>query len=76
MTHRLEKKLDNGPLLRAPPMPKTAPALAKISRPKLYRVARRERLFERLYDCRQRPIISASGALIGVLLDRATAATH
>jgi DNA-binding SARP family transcriptional activator len=42
-------------------MPKTAPALAKVSRPKLYRVAPRERLFERLDDCRQRPIVWVSG---------------
>lgn len=49
------------PLLRAPRMPNTAPALAKVSRPKLYRVAPRERLFERLDDCRQRPIVWVSG---------------
>ena len=49
------------PLLQASRMPKIAPALAKVSRPKLYRVAPRERLFERLDDCRHRPIVWVSG---------------
>jgi len=38
-------------------MPKISPSLAKVSRPKLYRVAPRERLFERLDECRRRPIV-------------------
>ena len=37
------------------------PALAKLGRPKLHRVAPRERLFERLDDLRQRPIVWISG---------------
>ena len=42
-------------------MPKISPPLAKVSRPKLYRVAPRERLFERLDECRRQPIVWISG---------------
>ena len=42
-------------------MPKVPPALAKLSRPKLYRVAPRDRLFERLDEACQRPMVWIAG---------------
>jgi LuxR family maltose regulon positive regulatory protein len=57
-------------------MIRAAPALAKLSRPKLYRVAPRERLFALLDDRRQHPIVWVAGppgagktALIATYLD-------
>jgi len=37
------------------------PVLAKLTRPKLHQVVRRERLFERLDECRTRPLVWVYG---------------
>jgi DNA-binding SARP family transcriptional activator len=43
-------------------MPQQAPELAKLSRPRLYRAAPRERLFRRLDELRERPLVWITGA--------------
>ena len=63
MTHR-SKKMDNCSYSGPPRIPKISPPLAKVSCPTLYRVAPRERLFERLDECRRRPIVWISGPRI------------
>ena len=51
MTHGLENAAAS----------RRAPALAKLGRPQLHRIASRERLFERLDDFRRRPVVWISG---------------
>jgi hypothetical protein len=46
---------------RTPEPPATRPALAKFSRPRLYNVLQRERLFERLDAAREHPIVWIAG---------------
>src|SRR5262245_37287537 len=58
MPHRSQKRADQD---RGPARAPRRPALPKLTRPQLYRVAPRERLFERLDECRHRSVVWISG---------------
>src|SRR5512141_1765503 len=58
---KMTRSCDASPSTPAPRMSKSAPSLAKFSRPRLFAVQKRERLFALLDEARAHPLIWIAG---------------